>query len=193
MRRYLFMAIALCVAGLAFWAISIFRSSPDAPAPPPRAGAMQNFTPAEPPKPAPSARLIAADGTEKGWEAWRGKFVLVNFWATWCGPCVREMPSLQRLQAALGSDRFTVLALSQDLKGWDVIAPFLERLKLDALPVLHDPQGAAARGFGVAGLPATILLDPDGRELGRLTGPAEWDDADAQALIWHYLAMDLPQ
>lgn len=188
MRKALIAGVAACVvAAIAFWAILTPRSSTDAPASPPRAGDMAKFTPEEAPGPAPEVRMLARDGEAFGLDAWRGRLVLLNFWATWCAPCVREMPSLQRVQAKLGSEGLEVLALSQDLKGWEVIDPFVERLGLDGLTVLHDPQGAAARAFEVRGLPDTVVIGRDGRILGRLTGHAEWDESDAVALIRHYL------
>jgi peroxiredoxin len=187
MRKGLLLIVAACVAAIAFWAILASRSSTDAPAPPPRAGDMAKFTPAEAPGPAPDVRMLARDGEAFGLDAWRGQVVLLNFWATWCAPCVHEMPSLQRARAKLGGEGLEVVALSQDLKGWEVIDPFVERLGLDGLTVLHDPRGAAARALDVRGLPDTFLLGRDGRVLGRLTGPAEWDSPEAIALIRHYL------
>ena len=153
---------------------------------------MTKFTVAGAGSPAPQTVLVARDGRKTTLQAFRGKLVLVNFWATWCAPCVKEMPSLMRLQAKLGGARFTVMALSEDLKGWPVITPFLEQHRLGDLPVLHDVQGATGRALGVAGLPTTVLFDGEGRELGRLVGPAEWDHADAAALIGHYLGGEAP-
>jgi thiol-disulfide isomerase/thioredoxin len=187
-RKTLIALVALAAAGLAFWAIFATISSSDPPARPIRAEGMANFTPAAPPEPAPAGYLVTMDRKETSLAVYRGKIVLLNFWATWCAPCVREMPSLLRLHRAMGGDDFTVLAVSEDLKGWRAIAPFLERLNLGGLPVLHDPQGAFARAFGVTGLPATILIGPTGLILGRMTGPAEWDSDAAKALIRDFMA-----
>jgi len=178
---------AAIVVGLAIWAIIAFRSSEIAN-PPPLAGSMKNFTPTPDAGPAPQNPLVSANGKESRLADLRGRVALVNFWATWCAPCVREMPSLARLRKARGGKDFTVLAVSQDLKGWPVITPFLARLGLQELPVLHDPQGALGRALGLRGLPTTVLLARDGRELGRLAGIAEWDSPEALALIDHYLA-----
>ena len=112
--------------------------------------------------------------------------MLVNFWATWCGPCIREMPSLLRLQKARGGADFTVIALSQDLRGWPVVTPFLEKNGLAELPVYVDQKTAISRAMKIKGLPTSILLDREGRELGRLAGHAEWDSREALALIDHY-------
>ncbi len=117
----------------------------------------------------------------------RGKVVLLNLWATWCPPCVREMPSLDRLQAAFGGPDFEVVALSQDRAGAQVVTPFYERLGLTSLEKYLDPTTRALRAFNVLGLPTTILIDREGNEAGRVTGPAEWDSDAAVALIRHYV------
>ena len=148
---------------------------------------MQNFSVAEMGPPAPATEFTGRNGESYTLEKFRGKVVLVNFWATWCGPCVRELPSLKRLNARLGGDRFAVLALSQDLGGWDRIAPFWERHGLDGLAAFHDPKARAARAAKVRGLPTTVLYGRDGRELGRLVGHAEWDSDEALALLRHYI------
>jgi len=112
--------------------------------------------------------------------------LFVNNWATWCGPCIRELPSLKRLNARLGGEEFVVLALSQDRGGWARMSPFLEKHDLGGLPAFHDPKAMAARAAKVGALPTSVLYGRDGRELGRLTGHAEWDSDEALALIRHY-------
>lgn len=185
MNRRIVLLAAMVVIGLAIWAIIAQRSSEIATQPP-LVGWMKNFIPTPDAGPAPQNPLIDRNGKVSRLADFGGRLVLVNFWATWCLPCVREMPSLLRLHKARGGAEFTVLAVSQDLKGWPAITPFLARLGLDALPVLHDPKGALARGFGIQGLPTTILLGRDGREVGRLTGIAEWDRRETGALIDFY-------
>ena len=187
MVKFLRPAAAALAAVLVIWAAVAFLARDERPAPP-LGGAMRNFTVAGAGSPAPQTTLGAKDGTTTTLAAFRGRVVLVNFWATWCAPCIKELPSLARLQAQLGGAGFTVVALSEDLKGWPVIAPFLGEHGIAQLPVLHDPQGAASRAFKATGLPTSVLLDRDGRELGRLVGPAEWDGPDALALLRHYLA-----
>ena len=114
---------------------------------------------------------------------WKGKVVLLNLWATWCAPCRHEMPSLNRLQQALGSDQFEVLALSVDRKGLAASQKFLEEVKADALGLYSDKTSDALQHLKVIGLPATMLIDREGREIGRLLGPAEWDSPEAKALV----------
>jgi thiol-disulfide isomerase/thioredoxin len=117
----------------------------------------------------------------------KGKVVLVNFWATWCAPCVREMPALDALQAKFGTDRFVIVAVSLDRLGFEKITPFLKRIGVERLTVLLDRKRALYRKVGGQGLPTTLLLDHEGKVRGYLEGPAEWDGKDAEALIHYYL------
>jgi thiol-disulfide isomerase/thioredoxin len=109
--------------------------------------------------------------------------VLLNLWATWCAPCRKEMPALDRLQKALGSDGFEVVALNLDRGGVETAKKFLDQIKIEALKLYADPSTRASTELNAVGMPTTILIDRDGRELGRIVGPAEWDGADAQRLI----------
>jgi thiol-disulfide isomerase/thioredoxin len=188
-QRKLFSGVSVLAAGLCAAAVVVLVVIVLTPPPggPPRTGALTNFILSKAPAPAPGASFTDAKGAVRTLSDYRGKVVLLNFWATWCGPCVREMPSLDRLQAKLGGDAFTVLALSEDRRGWEVTAPFLTRLDLLSLPAFHDTQGELMRAYAVPALPTTILLGRDGREIGRLVGAAEWDSAEAVALIGSYL------
>ena len=185
MNKRVLLLVAAVLVGVATWAIFAWRSSEIGPAPP-LTGWMKNFTPTPDAGPAPQNPLVTADGKALRLADFKGRLVLVNFWATWCAPCVREMPSLLRLHKARAGADFTVLAVSQDLKGWPAIEPFVGRLGLADLPIAHDPKGALARAFGVRGIPTTVLLGRDGRILGRLAGVAEWDSPEVGALIDHY-------
>lgn len=149
---------------------------------------MQKFEPATAPAALPTSAFTEQDGAKRVLADFGGQIVLMNFWATWCGPCVREMPSLERLHQKLGSKDFTVIALSEDRKGWDKITPFRKQLGLTALPLFHDVGSKMMFGAKVGGLPTTILIGRDGKELGRLTGHAEWDSDEAVALLQHYIA-----
>lgn len=127
------------------------------------------------PQPLPSLAFTDQEETPLTLEVWRGKVVLLNIWATWCGPCRREMPTLDHLQAVLGSDRFEVVALSIDRAGVGVVRDFFNEIEIRNLEIFIDESGTAARDLQIFGLPATILISPEGEELGRLIGPAEWD------------------
>ena len=144
------------------------------------------FTPLDPPRPAPELSFAARDGSPARLADFRGHWVLVNLWATWCAPCLREMPSLDRLQAMVG-DRLAIVAVSQDRGGAPVVDPFLEQLRLTALRIYLDPKGAAGRELAVRGLPTTFLLDGDGRIRAQLEGAAEWDSPGMHAAIERYL------
>ncbi len=155
---------------------------------PPLLGAFgDNFTLLDPPVPAPLESFAALDGAPVRLADFEGRVVLLNFWATWCAPCVREMPSLDRLQAALEDRGLAVLAVSIDRGGAKVIRPFAKRLGLERLGLYHDPKGALFKAFGVTGLPTTFLIDRRGRIVGAYPGAAEWDEPEARALIEHYL------
>jgi len=163
--------------------LSASGSKPSAPEGP----FAENFTFSDPPVPAPSAGFQALHGGPATLADFRGQVVLVNFWATWCAPCVAEMPALGRLHQALAGEGFTVLAISQDRGGSAVVAPFLERLDLQQLPIYLDSKAVLARAFALKGLPTSFLIDRDGRVLAGLVGPAEWDSREAIDFIRYYL------
>lgn len=149
-----------------------------------------DFTILKEPVPAPRAGWEDGQGNRLTLADYRGRVVLLNFWATWCGPCVHEMPGLDSLQAELGEAGLTVLTVSADRGGARVVAPFLAENGLDNLGVHLDPRGKFALSFGVRGLPTTWLIDRRGLMVGLLEGPAEWDSQEAQVLIEHYLEQD---
>lgn len=114
---------------------------------------------------------------------WTGKVALVNLWATWCGPCRKEMPDLAKLQAELGSSGFEVVAISVDRKGAEASSAFLKETGADALKLYVQPEGTILNDLQAVGLPVTLLIDRQGREIGRLLGPADWASTEAKALI----------
>jgi thiol-disulfide isomerase/thioredoxin len=146
-------------------------------------GQMAAFVFRKEPEALPAIKFQDAEGRERTLTDWRGKVVLLNLWATWCLPCRKEMPSLDRLQKELGSDKFEVVALSVDRKGVEASKKFLNETKVERLSLYVDASARAISELRVVGLPATLLLDGQGREIGRLLGPAEWDSEDAKRLI----------
>lgn len=135
------------------------------------------------PRPLPEGlRFADAEGRETGFDAFRGRALVVNFWATWCAPCVAEMPSLDRLQAR-AEEGIEVLALSSDRGGRAQVEPFYQRTGLQRLKIWLDARGATGRALGVRVLPSTLIIDRQGREVARLEGEAAWDHPDMVAAI----------
>lgn len=114
---------------------------------------------------------------------WRGKVVLLNIWATWCVPCREEMPMLDKLEAELGGKDFQVVAVNIDRGGSDKPTAFLAETGATHLALYTDPSGKLFSKVKAVGMPTTLLLDREGREIGRLVGPADWDSPEAFALI----------
>ena len=140
----------------------------------PERAELGEFVPASQPAPAPAVSLTDIAGNHVGLCRFRGKLVLVNLWATWCEPCLREMPSLERLQSRLG-DRIAVLAVSEDRGGVKTVEPFIEKLGLKSVKIYIDPKSAVGQAFEVRGLPTSLLIDREGKVLGRVEGAADWD------------------
>ncbi len=161
-------------------------SGPDTPQPVTRAlaaGPLTAFV-LKPQRPA-VADLAFADGAGKPLKLsdWRGRVALVNLWATWCAPCRKEMPALAGLQSKLGGPDFEVIAISIDRKGTAVSGAFLDEAKATALKLYVDPSSKALGALQAIGLPASVLVDREGREIGRLLGPADWNSPEAERLI----------
>jgi thiol-disulfide isomerase/thioredoxin len=116
-----------------------------------------------------------------------GRMVLLNVWATWCVPCRKEMPALDRLQAKLGGPGFTVLPLSIDHRGRDVVARFYSELGLKSLSIYVDKSASVINAVNAVGMPTTLLVDAQGRELGRVIGPADWDGTAMRSRLERYL------
>lgn len=114
---------------------------------------------------------------------WKGRVALINLWATWCAPCRKEMPDLAKLQKELGSKDFEVVAISIDKKGVEASAAFLKETGAGNLKLYVEPTTKILNDLQALGLPATVLIDRQGREIGRLLGPADWASPEAQALV----------
>jgi thiol-disulfide isomerase/thioredoxin len=168
MKRFVFAAYALALLSV----VSV--QAQDAPS---------NLILDEAPKPLPDIHFQDAAGKSLGLSDLRGKLVVLNLWATWCIPCRQEMLTLDRLQGQLGGPGFAVVALSMDRAGTVAVDPFFREVKIVHLARYLDAGGEAAGRLGVLGLPTTLLIDPKGRELGRLVGPAEWDSAEMIAFL----------
>jgi thiol-disulfide isomerase/thioredoxin len=164
-----------------------WHAEPADAANPPIQGGMQKFTPTNPPQPVPELAFVGPDGARVELADFKGKVVLLNLWATWCAPCVKEMPALDNLQSRLGGEDFEVVALSLDRGGRKMVEPFFEKLGVKHLAIYLDPQSTAMSALKPRGLPTTILIDRQGYEVGRLEGEAAWDGADAERLLKHYL------
>lgn len=141
----------------------------------------------DPPRPLPELRFVDGEGRPLTLADFRGKVILLNIWATWCIPCLREMPTLDRLQAKLGGPRFEVVVLSIDIGGVGVVKKFYRALRLEALGIYVDKTTRARTALGITGIPTTLLIDRQGREIGRFAGPAEWDSKEAIKAIRRYL------
>jgi thiol-disulfide isomerase/thioredoxin len=139
-------------------------------------------------KPVAQISFTGENGASLSLDQWKGRVALVNLWATWCAPCRKEMPTLAALQKDMGSKDFEVVAISVDRKGLDASAKFLNEVGATALKLYADPTTDALTKLQAVGLPASILIDRQGREIGRLLGPAEWNSSDAKALITAALA-----
>ena len=124
-----------------------------------------------------------SSGTDIKLSKWQGRVVLLNLWATWCAPCRKEMPTLNDVQKQLGSKDFEVVALSVDRKGLEASSVFLKETGADSLGLYVDATTQSLEDLQAFGLPVTLLIDRKGREIGRLLGPAEWNSAEAIALM----------
>ena len=105
-----------------------------------------------------------------------GQYILINFWATWCVPCVTEMPALNNLAKKLRKKGLTVITVSQDITGPSVVEPFLEPMMLKNILVWYDNKNKSFRQLGLRGLPTTILVNPKGLIIAKLEGAAEWNE-----------------
>lgn len=149
-----------------------------------REGDMKKLIFHDVPEATSSAAYQLADGAgEQSLEAHEGKYILLNFWATWCAPCRKEMPQLSELQAEFGSDSFEVVTIATGRNSPEGIKKFFNEIGVENLPRHQDPKQALASQMGVFGLPITVLIDPEGREVARLRGDADWSSDSAKAVI----------
>lgn len=145
------------------------------------------------PVPVPDISFADEAGASRSLADFRGKVVLLNVWATWCVPCRVEMPTLDRLQGALGGPGFEVVALSIDRGGPEVVRKFFDEIGIQHLAVSVDTSTGAAFELGAVGLPATLLIDRNGMEIGRVIGPAEWDSEEMVSTLEPLIAAEPAQ
>ena len=135
---------------------------------------------------APDVLLRTLDGQNHSLKQYAGKIVLVNFWATWCQPCIREMPSIERLYQKYKARGFEIVAISLDQGNEQEVREFVAKYKL-TFPIVLDPEHKAKALYKVRGLPTTYLVDRKGQVAGYGAGPREWDNEAAFALVGHLL------
>ena len=141
------------------------------------------------PEALPDVGFTDRAGGKHGFEDWRGQWLLVNFWATWCAPCRQEMPGLDALAEEFAGRGLTVLPIATGRNAPAAMDRFLAEVGVD-LPVYLDPKQELARNLGVMGLPATLLIDPEGREVARMIGDADWSGDSARAIVAALLGED---
>jgi thiol-disulfide isomerase/thioredoxin len=201
-KRRLALVVAGTLVGAAFglagvYGIAAFQRNPEAACAqtaelakrlaPLARGEVAAFAVAAEPKRLPDLSFTDASGAVRTLGDWRGRTVLLNLWATWCVPCRKEMPALDELHAKLGGESFEVVAVNIDTRNLDKPKAWLKEAKVDRLAYYADPNAkifqdlkAVGKAFG---MPTTLLIDPQGCELGFLSGPAEWASDDAIKLV----------
>ena len=152
-----------------------------------RAGDMRRLAFAPAPVALPEIGVVDATEAPHALAEYKGQWVLLNFWATWCAPCRAEMPTLQALDTAMGDD-FSVVTVATGRNSVEGIDKFFAEAGITSLPKLRDPKSELARNMGVLGLPLTVILNPEGQEVARLIGDADWNSADAKAMLTALMA-----
>ena len=134
-------------------------------------------------QPGSDVPFLGFDDSVVTFDDYAGQIVLVNFWATWCAPCRKEMPQLSALQAAMGSQDFQVVTIATGQNALPGMQQFFAEIGVDNLPLHRDPQQELARDMGVLALPISVILNRDGQEIGRLQGDADWASPSAMAIF----------
>ena len=148
-----------------------------------REGSMKKLVFHSAPQEVSDAVFFDISDAELTLEAYEGKYVLVNFWATWCAPCRKEMPALNALQNEFGGDAFEVVTIATGRNQPAAMRRFFDEVGVDALPLHRDPKQKLAREMAVLGLPISVILNPDGDEIARLRGDADWHSDSARAIV----------
>ena len=189
--KFLIVPLAF-LAALVIVVISTEHASSEGAACKAKPGVLANFKATNPHKSAPEATFFAVDknGAElpRTLSDFKGTGLVVNFWATWCAPCVREMPALDRLSAQTQGKGLRVLAISEDRKGAKKAKKFYDKINIKNLDIYVDHRGKMLKKMGVTGLPTTVLYNAQGREVGRVIGIAEWDAPETVDFLLDCLA-----
>jgi thiol-disulfide isomerase/thioredoxin len=149
---------------------------------------MRNLVFHETPQPVSQQVFTDPSGTEFTLADYTGKYVVLNFWATWCAPCRKEMPELNALSEKYGSETFEVVTIASGHNPLPAISKFYADTELNHLPVLLDAKSRLSREMKVLSLPITVILAPDGTEIARMKGDADWFSASAQNIVEALLA-----
>ncbi len=149
----------------------------------PSDGTVRSFRPVDPPQPLPGLAFLDASRGPSSFADYRGRVLLLNIWATWCPPCVRELPALDRLQGKFLDSDFVILAISVDAGGFAVTEPFFQRLGIRHLRRLADPGRNLGEFFPLDVLPANFIIDREGNVTGFLRSFADWDAPEAEAMV----------
>lgn len=148
-----------------------------------RSGDMKKLIIHNEPRDRLEASFLTADDSEMTVSSFEGKVVVLNFWATWCPPCRKEMPSIDRLKAAIGGDDVDVVAISLDRASIEKITDFFTSINVENLDIYREPSLRMGSEASVLGMPVTLVLDRQGREVARLQGEAEWDSEETKDMI----------
>jgi len=178
-RQHLKTGLGACLLALTFAGTTPVVNSADLPAP----DLSHELTRLDKPASAPDFTLENMDGEQVSLSDYRGKVVMLNFWATWCPPCRREIPSMESIYQDLGEDGFTVLAVNE-FEDPDHVFAYTGQLSVDpTFPVLFDRDSSVSQLFGVKGLPTTILIDRQGRMVYRAVGGRDFDHAEVRDIV----------
>jgi thiol-disulfide isomerase/thioredoxin len=172
---------ALLYTGLALVANIAVAESPDIADL--RTGDMRKLVLHSAPVDSSQVAFTGQNGAEMTLDAYQGQYVVLNFWATWCAPCRKEMPHLAALQSELGGEAMQVVTIATGRNPRPAMERFFDEIGVTNLPLHTDPRQSLARSLGVLGLPVTIILDPEGREIARLQGDADWASDSAFAIM----------
>ncbi|HTO40421.1 MAG TPA: TlpA disulfide reductase family protein [Rhizomicrobium sp.] len=170
-------ALLAAVAGAAV-VLYVIPQGKGTPKPPPALAALKL---AENPALVANVGFTDMGGRKYSLQTYRGRYVLLNLWASWCAPCVKELPQLANLQRAIPAAQFAVVTVDVERNADKVAGKFLIEHNAAELPAFADPGMKLMAATATYGLPTTLLIDPQGREVARATGPADWDKPEAVA------------